>query len=155
MTAHQILFAAVFLALLSATTVVARSTRRRGDERCARQLDHFLWTAGYYQHEIVDVVEVYKRAHRGSKVVLTSRANGVARDAWLWWYWPTGGDVLAVRTDEGWGPHNQHPILYVGEGDNRCCVPRCDVFGAIDSKTQHRALRHYRRWRVLTPALNA
>ncbi|OZD02408.1 hypothetical protein CH275_17380 [Rhodococcus sp. 06-235-1A] len=88
----------------------------------------------------VDLVYQQARNGRGSKVVLTNLSRGGGGDAWMWFYYPEVGDLLAVTASSGWGPHNNHDVLYVGKksGDT-------GVLFRVDAKTLRRGMRHRAR----------
>ena len=115
---------------------------RNADRRSALTLDQFDACVASNNLDVVRVELVYQRARngRGSKVVLTNLSRGGGGDAWMWFYYPEVGDLLAVTASSGWGPHNNHDVLYVGNrfGDT-------GVFFRVDSKTLRRGLRHRAR----------
>lgn len=73
---------------------------------------------------LVQAVNVYQRARRGSKAWVVWCDTGVRQDTWFWhWHVPPGAYVL-VRGGSGFGPHNRNPnVLYVERGDVLAWVP--------------------------------
>ncbi|WP_405590400.1 hypothetical protein [Streptomyces sp. NBC_01190] len=63
---------------------------------------------------LVQAVNVYQLAQRGSKAIIRWMDTGVTQDAWFWnWHIPPGSYLL-VRGGAGYGPHNNNPnVLYV------------------------------------------
>ncbi len=66
---------------------------------------------------MLQVMNVYQRARRGSKAQVRWCESGYFQDAWFeGWHVPSGAFVL-VTGNVGWGPHNQiQNVLYVDRG---------------------------------------
>lgn len=113
---------------------------RKRDRQCAERLDHFDAVVQSNQLDVLHVDAVYQNAQRGTKVILTNLTRGLSGDAWLWWfYYPGVGDLLAAPAGPGWGTHNTHQILYVGNPS------QCGVVDSVNAETIRRALRHRAR----------
>lgn len=111
---------AVVLAVLGAGLALLRSSgRRRGAEQenlaaswesLIRERDTAR-ASGVY---LVQAVNVYQRARRGSKVVIRWCDTGATQDAWFWHRQIVPGAYLMVRGTAGFGPHNNNPhVFYV------------------------------------------
>lgn len=92
-----------------------RRRRRERDRELSQQWDALqeLWerTPGA---ELVEVIEVYQRARRGTKAIVRCLDTGREQDAWFQAKLPAPGDLMVVRASVGWGPHNRNPdVLYV------------------------------------------
>lgn len=118
----SILFFAGLIVVIVALRV---SRRRKRDARLAAQW-HSLQqlnanTAGA---RLIQVVQVYQRAPRGSKAVITWCDTGHRQDAWFWnWHVPAGAYIL-MSGDTGYGSHNRNPnVLYVGQQQVHSWVP--------------------------------
>ncbi len=128
-----------------AVTVVllGRRQRRRQREahevRLAAQWERLLRDQEAHRARgarLLQAVNVYQLAHRGSKAVVRWCETGEEQDAWFeGWHVPPGAYVL-VTGDVGYGPHNGIVnVLYVNYGD---------VFGWTPAAAPH-AWRA-RRW---------
>ncbi|GAA1146231.1 hypothetical protein GCM10009664_12920 [Kitasatospora gansuensis] len=103
--------------LLALAIAVPRRRRRRERAALAAQWDWMLrqqearWAAGA---RLLQAVNVYQRARRGSKAQVHWCGSGLVQDAWFeGWHVPPGAFVL-VTGEVGWGPHNQiKDVLYV------------------------------------------
>jgi hypothetical protein len=96
------------------------------------------WSMLYIQN-------VYQRAHRGSKAMVSiyGDALGASRDAWFWWELVQRGSVVAVNLGEGWGPHTRRDdVLYIGNGEP---APQSGVHATFGARELVRAQRHFRR----------
>jgi hypothetical protein len=63
---------------------------------------------------LVQAVNVYQRAQRGSKAVIRWLDTGATQDAWFWNRHIPPGAYLMVRGGAGYGPHNNNPdVFYV------------------------------------------
>jgi hypothetical protein len=96
------------------------------------------WTLLYVQN-------VYQRAQRGSKAMVSiyGDSTGMSRDAWFWWEQVHRGSVVAVSHSQGWGPHtNRDGVLYIG---TQAPEQQSGVYATFNAKELARAQRHYHR----------
>lgn len=109
----------VLVAIGAVVSSVRASRRRRDAERQAlaaswesliRERD----TARAHGVYLVQALNVYQRARRGSKVVIRWCDSGATQDAWFWDRHVPPGSYLLLRGAVGFGPHNGNPnVLYV------------------------------------------
>jgi hypothetical protein len=63
---------------------------------------------------IIEVVDVYQRATRGTKAVIVVADSSQRQDAWFEGRRPALHSLwLVTLPAPGWGPHNQNPVLYL------------------------------------------
>ena len=64
---------------------------------------------------VIEVVQVYQRAQRGTKAVVVVDGIGQRHDAWFHGIAvrPAPSSLWLVLPHTGWGPHNQNPVLYL------------------------------------------
>ncbi|WP_127153409.1 hypothetical protein [Streptomyces lydicus] len=90
-------------------------TRRKRTAQLAAQWHHLQQQRAHTRGaHLVQVVQVYQRARRGSKAVISWCDTGLRQDAWFWnWHVPPGAYLL-VSGQSGYGPHNRNPsVLHV------------------------------------------
>lgn len=63
---------------------------------------------------IIEVVDVYQRATRGTKARVVVADSSQRQDAWFEGTRPAPHSIWLVNLPAtGWGPHNQNPVLYL------------------------------------------
>lgn len=62
---------------------------------------------------MIEVIDVYQRAQRGTKAIVVVAGSGRPQDAWFWGTRPAPHSTWLVMPETGWGPHNQNPVLYL------------------------------------------
>ena len=101
-----------------AVAIVAGPLRQRRRLRrleAARQ-EAAAWRARGYH--LVQVVDTYQPARRGTKAIVMWDETGGRQDTWFWSMRPSQGSYLLVRGSVGWGPHNRNPnVLYLHPQD--------------------------------------
>lgn len=93
---------------------------------------------------LLHVHNVYQRAHRGSKALMSiyGDTTSTSRDAWFWWHHVQPGSVIAVHHNQGWGPHSQRDdVLYIGRN---APTPQSGVYATFSAHELTRAQRHFR-----------
>ena len=85
---------------------------------------------------IVVVNNVYQHAVRGTKA--NAIVQGKTWDVWFWWVNIPSDSIVAVHgfNIQGWGPHNAHEIIYIGDEDHPASLQWITI----------RAARESRRW---------
>ncbi len=110
--------------VISVVAVRIRSRRKRNAQLTAQWNNLQQRRAQPGSGHLIQVVQVYQRARRGSKAVITWCDTGLRQDAWFWeWHVPVGAFVL-VSGQSGYGPHNHNPsVLYVHPTQVHAWVP--------------------------------
>ncbi|MFH9351154.1 hypothetical protein [Kitasatospora sp. NPDC017646] len=116
----------VIVAVLVALAIVAvrRRSNHRRDAQLAAQWDTLQRQRATGTGHLLHVTQVYQRARRGSKAVITWCDTGLQQDAWFWnWHVPPGAYLL-VSASSGYGPHSHNPhVLYVHPSQVQTWVP--------------------------------
>lgn len=110
----------IVLGAIAAVVSYGRSSRLRRERE--RQRLAASWEALIRERDaardhgvyLVQALNVYQRARRGSKAVIRWCDSGATQDAWFWDRHIPPGSYLLVRGAVGFGPHNSNPnVLYV------------------------------------------
>ncbi|WP_369354800.1 hypothetical protein [Streptomyces sp. cg2] len=117
----------VLLASALAITIIVASrlhSRRRRNAVLAAQWHSLQQRRSTGDGHLLQVTQVYQRARRGSKAVVTWCDTGLRQDAWFWnWHVPPGAYLL-VNAGSGYGPHSHNPnVLYVHPTQVQTWVP--------------------------------
>ena len=85
---------------------------------------------------IVVVNNAYQHAVRGTNA--NAIVQGKTWDVWFWWVNIPSDSIVAVQgfNIQGWGPHNAHEIIYIGDEDHPASLQWITI----------RAARESRRW---------
>ncbi|MER7106892.1 hypothetical protein [Streptomyces sp. NPDC000229] len=114
----------VAAATIGAIVAFRMYSRRRRNAALAAQWHSLQQQRTAGNGHLLQVTQVYQRARRGSKAVITWCDTGLRQDAWFWnWHVPPGAYLL-VNATSGYGPHSRNPhVLYVHPTDVQSWVP--------------------------------
>jgi hypothetical protein len=117
-------------AVLAAIWWYSSKHQPQRDAAAARVWEEFHRYATAQHLDVLFIHDVYRRAQTGSKahVSIYNDHSGATRDAWFWRTQVRKGSVVAVRLDEGWGPHTQRDdVLFIGNSPHQPAV--CAAIG--------------------------
>jgi hypothetical protein len=110
--------------VIAAIVAIRLRSRRKRDAHLAAQWSSLQQQRAAGTGHLLQVTQVYQRARRGSKAVITWCDTGLRQDAWFWdWHVPLGAYLL-VNATSGYGPHSHDPnVLYVHPMQIQTWVP--------------------------------
>ncbi|MCH9729754.1 MAG: hypothetical protein K0U84_08790 [Actinomycetia bacterium] len=121
------------------------------DAAAAHAWAEFARSATDHDLSMLYIENVYDRAYRGSKAVVSLYGDGpsASNDAWFWWEHVQPGSVVAVRLSKGWGSHTRRDgVLYIGNGGT---TDQSGIYATFGARELTQAQRHFQQQGIAGP----